>query len=399
MRLPVLLVHEAEVYAPEPLGRVSVLAVGNRIAAIDRGIAVPAWGESTVIHALGAIMVPGLVDQHVHIAGGGGEGGPQNRTPDIQLSQLTTAGITTVVGLLGTDGTTRSVPELLAKARALEVEGISAWIYTGAYELPLRTVTQSARSDIILLDRVLGIGEIALSDQRGSHPSLQQIAELASEARVGGLLAHKAGVVHLHLGSGERCLTPLMEVLDQHDIPIQTFVPTHLNRTRALLKSAAVYGRRGGWLDITSGIGGGEENDREAVDPAEALISLAQQGVPWDRLSISSDAQGSAPVFDSQGHLIGLGIGKADTLWTVVSNLVSRFSLPWEQALRPITSTPATILKLPAAGRIQVGGPADFLLIRDHRIDTVVAKGRIMVEAGRPLVWGTFEARAETDGQ
>ncbi len=394
MKVSVLLVDDAEVYAPEALGRLSVLAVGNRIAAMDQGLEVPSWGESTVIHARGAMMVPGLVDQHVHIAGGGGEGGPQNRTPAIQLSQLTTAGITTVVGLLGTDGTTRSVQELLARARALEVEGISAWIYSGAYDVPTRTATQSARSDIILLDRVLGIGEVALSDQRGSHPSLQQIAELASEARVGGLLAHKAGVVHLHLGSGKRCLTPLMEVLDLHDIPIQTFVPTHLNRTRALLKSAAVYGRRGGWLDITSGIGGAEERDPEAVDPAEALFRLAQQGVPWDQLSLSSDAQGSAPVFDPQGELTHLGVGKADTLWPVIVDLVTRFGLPWEQALRPVTSTPATILKLPAAGRIQVGGPADFLLIGDHRIDTVVAKGRVMVEKGRPRVWGTFEARA-----
>ena len=390
MKIATVLVRGAEVYAPEAHGSLDVLSVGEKIAALGSGLKLPAWTEGVELDGRGAFLVPGLIDQHAHIAGGGGEGGPQNRTPEIGLSQLTRAGITTVVGVLGTDGTTRSVAELLAKARALEQEGITAWIYTGAYEVPTRTLTGSARSDIVLLDRVLGIGEVALSDQRGSHPSVQALAELAAEARVGGLLAGKAGVLHLHLGSGPRHLQDLIEIVDGHDLPIETFVPTHLNRTRSLLMSAVDYGKRGGWLDITSGIIP-DTRDKAAVDPVEALITLSQQGIPWEHLSLSSDAQGSAPLFDAAGHLTGIGIGKADTLWHAVDRLVSERAMSWMDALRPATTTPAAILKLGAVGQIVPGYQADFLLIRDHHIETVVARGRVMVDRGRVKVWGTFE--------
>ena len=71
--------------------------------------------------------------------GGGGEGGFSTRTPEATLSDLTTAGVTTVVGTLGTDGIARDMNALLAKARGLEEEGITTYIYTGSYRLPLRT--------------------------------------------------------------------------------------------------------------------------------------------------------------------------------------------------------------------------------------------------------------------
>jgi beta-aspartyl-dipeptidase (metallo-type) len=295
-----------------------------------------------------------------------------------------------VVGVLGTDGTTRSVAELLAKARALDHEGITAWIYTGAYEVPTRTVTGSARSDIVLLDRVIGVGEVAISDHRGSHPSDQALVELAAEARVGGLLAGKAGVLHLHLGSGSRHLESLIEIVDHYDIPIETFVPTHLNRTHGLLTSAADYGKRGGWLDITSGIMP-DPQDHRAVDPAQALIWLSQQGVPWEHLSMSSDAQGSAPVFDRAGHLTGIGVGKPDTLWQAVCHLVRDHAVKWPEALRPVTTTPAHILKLDRVGRIDVGGQADLIWVRDFAIQGVIARGRVMVRDGQACVLGTFE--------
>ncbi len=390
MTLTAVLVRGAQVFAPEPLGLVDVLSVGERIVAIGSKLELPPWADGVELDGRGALLMPGLIDQHVHIAGGGGEGGPQNRTPEIRLTDLTTAGITTVVGVLGTDGTTRSVAELLAKARALEYEGITAWIYTGAYDVPTRTVTGSARRDIVLLDRVLGVGEVALSDQRGSHPSTQALAELAAEARVGGLLSGKAGVLHLHLGSGRRHLQALIELVDQHDIPIDTFVPTHLNRTRGLLADAVQYGKRGGWLDITSGIVPDAE-DREAVDPAEALIDLSRQGIAWEHLSMSSDAQGSAPRFDAQGALTGVAIGRADSLWQAVRRLVTDHSLTWSEALTPVTTTPATILKLANAGRVAVGSQADFLLVRDREIESVIARGQWMVGQGKPKRFGTFE--------
>lgn len=390
MKPTALLLRGADVWAPEPLGRTDVLAVHDQVVAIGGDLRIPPWADGTVVECGGMRLIPGLVDQHVHIAGGGGEGGPQNRTPEMPFSMLTRHGITTVVGVLGTDGTTRSVPDLLAKARALSDEGITAYLYTGAYEVPTRTVTGNPRSDIVLLDRVLGIGEIALSDHRGSHPSDQALLELASEARVGGLLAGKAGVLHLHVGSGKRRLDPLFEIVSHHDLPIQTLVPTHLNRTRELVAAAEAFARRGGFVDITSGITPSKEDDRP-VWPAEAVSELIRHGVPLDQISMSSDAGGSDPRFDAAGRLVGIGVGSPASLLAAVRDLVSHHGWAWSEALRPVTTTPARILRLDRVGRIRPGGQADLVLLRDDGVDTVVARGRIMVRDGRVLVRGVFE--------
>ena len=81
-------------------------------------------------------IVPGFIDQHVHVTGGGGGGGFATRGPEAMLTDLTRWGITTVVGITGTDGTTRTPVALLAKVRALEIEGLTAYMWTGAYDVP-----------------------------------------------------------------------------------------------------------------------------------------------------------------------------------------------------------------------------------------------------------------------
>ncbi|CAF3946882.1 unnamed protein product [Rotaria sordida] len=53
------------------------------------------------------LIIPGLIDVHVHAIGGGGEQGPYSRTPESRLSELIRGGLTTIVGVLGTDGVTR----------------------------------------------------------------------------------------------------------------------------------------------------------------------------------------------------------------------------------------------------------------------------------------------------
>ncbi len=388
-----LLIQGGTVFAPQPLGQQDILVVGERVAAIGSALKLPSWCDGTVLSARGAMVVPGLVDQHVHMAGGGGEGGPQFRTPEIALTALTTAGVTTAVGVLGTDGTTRSVAGLLAKARGLEAEGLTTYIYTGAYQVPTRTITDTPRNDIVLIDKVLGIGEIAVSDHRGSHPSDRVLAQLASEARVGGLLSAKAGVLHLHLGNGPRRLTPVYQVLEMADLPIDTFVPTHLNRDPRLLEDAVALGRAGGWLDLTSGIMPAID-DPDAIAPADAAHYLRQHGVAWDHISFSSDAQGSAPIFDASGRLVRMEMGSADSLWQAVVRLVQS-GLAWDEALAPATTTPASILKLHDVGHLAPGGLAHLLLVRDHTIETVVAKGRIMVKDTRPVIYGTYEKRPQ----
>src|SRR5690554_180799 len=150
------ILKNASIYSPDYLGEKDLLIIKDSILKIAENILIPDSfiSEVEIIDCTEKIIVPGFIDSHVHIIGGGGEGGFRTRTPEIQLSELITAGITTVVGCLGTDGTTRHMTTLLAKARALEEEGISAYIYTGSYQFPIQTLTGNCRDDLILIDKV-----------------------------------------------------------------------------------------------------------------------------------------------------------------------------------------------------------------------------------------------------
>ena len=177
------LIQQATVYAPEYLGVRDVLIGDTHILKIATQIPVAADYEVEVLNARGKLLFPGLIDGHVHILGGGGEGGYHTRTPEIVLTDITLGGVTTVVGCLGTDGTTRSMASLLAKARGLEEEGISAYIYTGSYQVPVRTLTGSIMDDLILIDKVVGCGEIAISDHRSSQPTREEFARIVGDTR------------------------------------------------------------------------------------------------------------------------------------------------------------------------------------------------------------------------
>lgn len=387
------LICGGEVFSPEPLGRQDVLCVFGHIIKIAPHIELCDVLEPVEkINAEGQIVVPGFIDGHVHIIGGGGEGGYHTRTPEIMLSDLTTAGITTVIGLLGTDGVTRHMNELLAKARALEAEGVSAYIYTGAYQVPTRTITDNVRSDLVLIDKVLGTGEIALSDHRSAQPAFAELAKLAGEARVGGMLSGKAGVVHFHMGEGKSGLQPVFDLLEQTDVPITQFVPSHVNRSNILLAQSVKFARLGGVVDLTAGIGP-EDDAPYALTVDEAIHFLLSEGIPISQITVSSDGNGSLPQFDREGKLIGIGVGSVQILWNDLCKGIKQNKIDLETALLTITVNPARVLKLlPHKGQITVGADADIVILNeDLVIDKVLAKGRLMVSGGRPLVWGTFE--------
>lgn len=401
-RLGGMIIEGGEVYTPERIGGNCLAVLGEKIAYVGESELVNASGMKQMarsglldieeIDATGCYVVPGFVDAHVHIAGGGGEGGFHTRTPEIRFTALTLAGITTVVGVLGVDGVTRSVAGLLAKARALEQEGITTYIYTGAYEIPTRTITGNVRSDLVLIDKVIGVGEIAISDHRSAQPETFDLARLAAEARVGGLLGGKPGIVHLHLGRGARGLKPLFEVLDQTDLPISQFVPTHINRTRHLFEQAKEFRRRGGVIDLTAGVGPdlGEEG---AVAPAAAFAELLTEFGSLDGVTISSDGNGSLPTFDEHGELVDIGVGPVDLTLQELYRAMTEMHLPLEKLLPVITSNPAKYLKLyPRKGCLAPGSDGDVVVLtKDLKVRDVVAKGRLVVRNGKPLVRGTFE--------
>ena len=243
------LVRGGDVYAPDPIGVRDILVVGKRVVAIDDDIILPESLGVSVIDAAGKQVFPGLIDPHVHVLGGGGEGGPATRTPEIKLSELFSAGITTVVGVLGTDNISRSVDALYAKTRGLCLEGITAYMYTGSFHYPASTITGSVKKDVAFLQEVVGV-KTAISDHRDSHMTLDEFARVSSEARFGGMLGGKKGIVHVHMGDGEQGLNPIYNLLERGNIPINQFYPTHVSRNPMLLEQGIEFVKQGGAIDI-----------------------------------------------------------------------------------------------------------------------------------------------------
>lgn len=392
-----LLVKNADLYAPEHLGHRDILIVNGEVLAVEEDLSGRISGDSVfggipveVLDAAGRRVIPGYVDQHVHIIGGGGEAGPYSRTPEVAFRDVVSAGVTTLVGVLGTDGTGRHPESLLAKARGLETEGISAYILTGSYEIPLRTMTGDARRDVILIDKVLGIGEIAISDHRSSQPSKDELKRILTQARLGGMLSGKAGVVQFHMGVGKAGLSMLFEILEETEIPAKHFIPTHVNRAVPLFEQAKEFARRGGYMDLTSGIRA-SDGFEGCIKPSDAIRICLEEGVPMDKLTMSSDGNGSmsVPLPDGGARLL---VTRLSSLHEEIRDAVLG-GVPVETVIRVCGENPARANGLfGKKGCIRQGSDGDLLILDDRfEIDTVVARGRIMVRDGAVIVKGTFE--------
>jgi len=385
-----LLLRDAEVFSPEPLGRNDVLVGGGRVLAIAPQL-LPApsdWPVDT-LDVGGRWLVPGFVDAHVHLGGGGGEGGPHTRVPPLHAGALVHAGITTCVALLGTDGTTRSMADLVAHVLGLRAEGLSAWCWTGSYEVPVRTLTGSIRSDLVFVDPIVGVGELAISDHRSSQPTLDEFLRIAADVHVGGMMADKAGVLHLHLGDGARGLELVRTALTTTELPATMFHPTHVNRNPRLFAEAqALAIEHGCTIDVTAFP---DEDLGGAIAADEAILECVESGVPLERITCSSDGGGCMPRFGADGHMIGMGVGRPATLMDAWRRLVARGMAPAD-ALRPFTRTVARMLRLPGKGCVAVGADADLVVLDgEHRPWHVLARGEPWMREGAPIRTGTFE--------
>ncbi|MDD3051896.1 MAG: beta-aspartyl-peptidase [Candidatus Cloacimonetes bacterium] len=383
-----ILLKNCTTYCPDPLGKKDILIAGNKIIAIEDNIQTGNL-ETEVIDANGLIAIPGLIDGHVHIAGAGGEGGPKTRTPELKLSQLLEGGITTVIGCLGTDGMTRSVESVLMKAKSLREEGVSSWIYTGSYQIPTPTILGDVGKDIALIEEIIGVGEIAVSDHRTSFPSVNELIRLAEHARVGGMLGGKAGIVNLHMGDAHNPFQIIHEVVKTSELNYKQFLPTHCNRNDYIFEDAKLYGKKG-YLDITAS--SYPFFPQYEIKPSKAIKQLLEAGVPLEHITMTSDGCGSLPDFDEQGNLVRLVTGQpASILWETIA-AISEEKMPIEEAIKPVTSNPADILKLKDKGRLIVGKDADIVLLNSsYKIEYIIANGKKMVDKAIQLVKGTFD--------
>ncbi len=382
------LIINADIYTPEPLGLGCVLVGAGKI--LYCGSEIPVIDATLLAETLdlqGAKLIPGLLDAHVHTTGGGGEDGFSTQVPGVNLSQFTRHGVTSVVGLLGTDDETRSTANLLAKTRALREEGLSAWCWTGGYHLPATTLTGSVRKDIVNIDCIIGVGELAISDHRSSQPTIDELARVASEAYVAGMISGKAGVVHLHLGDGERGLGLVRRLLAETELPPRVFHPTHVNRQKFLFDEACELSRQGVTIDLTA-VPASHDDEWSAED---AWDLYHQRGCPAQKITVSSDSGGCVPRFDEDGNMLEMGVGTAATLMNFIRSLHER-GHPLDRILPAVTSNIARLLKLKTKGRVAEHMDADLVCLDETlQVQHVMAGGAWMVRDGSPVIKGTFE--------
>ena len=381
-----LLIKGAEVYAPEYLGKKDVLIAGEKIERIGEDL--PEYEGCQVIEGTGRIVAPGFIDRHVHITGGGGEGSFHTQAPQVQLSDLIRGGVTTVVGLLGTDGISRSTENLVAKAKALKEEGISAYCCCGAYGHPGPTITGSISRDIMFVDEIIGL-KLAVSDHRAPNITVDELIRLGSDVRTAGMLSGKAGFVCLHMGGDDRALSPVFEALERTSIPVKTFQPTHVGRAKKLQEDAFKLAKMGGTIDFTCG-----QFEEKIKELAASLRAAKEAGVPMDKVTISSDGQGSWSNYDAAGNLTEMGVSSVDTMYRQVVYQVQNENMSLEEALSLGTRNVAKALEVyPKKGAVHVGSDADVLVLNgDLSMNTVIARGSLMMQDGVLLKKGTYEA-------
>lgn len=387
-----LLLKNCDVYSPEPLGKNDILICNGKIVAIQHGITVSRSVETVQVDCSGLKAVPGLIDGHVHFAGAGGEGGPSSRTPELQLGDFVEAGVTTAIGMLGTDGYMRFVETVLMKARALKTEGISAYVLTGSYQVPTPTLTGDIARDMILIPEIIGAGEIAVSDHRSSVPGIHELARLIKSVRLAGLLSGKTGVTCIHIGDAPRTFEPLIEAVEMAGISFRHVLPTHCNRSETVFERAVTFARRGGYVDLTTSAYPFYSD--EEVKPSTGVMKLLAEDVPANHICMSSDAGGSLPDFDSEGNLKGSQVGKLKSIYTEMTDLVLGENLPLEQAVRFASANVADVYGLAFKGYLKPDFDADIVLIdAEFNISHLLAMGRFLLQNGQRTSMGKFEKK------
>lgn len=378
------LIKNAALYSPEFLGKKDILVAGEKIVAIEDSFNASAL-KAEVIDVAGQVVTPGLIDQHIHITGAGGKFGYASMTPEISLSELIACGTTTVNGLLGTDGTVRNLKTLYSKAKALEQEGISAFMFCGYYGLDSVTLTGDIQSDMIFIDKVVGC-KIAISDIRSSYPTALDLVRKLREVTVGGMIAHKKGILHIHLGNLDTKMDVLFELVNHYQFPIQHISPTHVGRTKALFEQAMEFALLGGIIDITTGAS-------KYTDPYKSVLYALENKVPMSNLTFSSDGNAGLTKMDENGKAIGVKKAPFDQNLGQVVALIKEGDVPISEAFKLITCNPATNLGIRQKGKIDVGMDADMCVFdKDFQLTHVFARGQQMMRNKEIIVKGSFES-------
>lgn len=377
-----LLIQNAHVFAPEDLGKLDILIAAGKVIymapKIDSHPAV-----ETVLDASGKYLTPGIIDQHVHITGAGGKHGFYSMTPEFTAIDFVSCGTTTVVGLMGTDGVARSIRTLYAKANALDSEGITAYMYTGYYGLDPVHIMADVQEEMVFIDKVLGC-KIAIADIRSSYPTDLDLVRILRQIRVGGMLAGKKGILHVHLGALTSGMDPLFRIVKDYEFPIAHISPTHVGRTKDLFEQAIDFAKLGGIIDITTGAS-------KYTAPYLSVLYALEKQVPIEKMTFSSDGNAGLDKKDEEGKLIGIRRAPITENLHQTLLLIKEGNVAPSDAFKIVTTNPATNLGLMQKGRVATYADADFCLFDDSwTLQDVIARGKPVMVDGEVTLKPTF---------
>lgn len=377
------IIRNAHIYAPKDLGTNDILLCGNKIAMIDKKIEVSGIRMET-FDAEGKIVTPGFIDRHVHVIGGGGQQGFASLAPEVTVSELINCGTTCVLGLLGTDGFVKDLPTLYAKVKGLSQEGLSAYMLTGYYGIPTPTLTHSVAEDLIYIDKVIGC-KLAMSDDRSSFPTEEEILRLINQVRLGGFTSGKGGFLHIHLGNLPSGISLLLDIARKYPTLIKYLSPTHMIRTEMLFQQAMEFANMGGNVDFSTG------GTRFQL-PHLCVMEALQNGISIERITFSSDGHGGVRRFNPQTGEDSYRPAPLDLNFKEMKALVNECNLPLEQALKLITENPARHMHLASKGQIEVGKDADLCFLNNQLdITDVILNGEIGMKDQVIIKKGRYE--------
>ena len=379
-------IKNGRVYSPDDLGRKDILIAGDTILSVEDRVSTDSLSFPVEIYDAGGKMIlPGIIDPHVHFIGGGGSSGLNSRTKEIAVEQIIEAGVTTAVGVLGFDRASRTLKALLLKTRALEELGLTAFMLTGSYSLPSLTLTGSVEDDLILIDKVIGV-KLALGETLANFPEIRDIRNLLAECLRGGHLGGKAGFLQIHMGvQGKAWKKPFMEILQEMKIPFSKVVFTHVNRSPDTLDEFLEFVQAGGGIDLTASYTPAERPGSLTV--RDSLLRMMRAGVSLDRVTLSSDSNATRMLPDKQLKYLSV-----QTLFQVIKDLWLTGEIPRPQLVRLVTENPARSLGLGRIkGLVEPGKHADLIILKEpFELDGVMLKGKWARREGQTLIRDPF---------
>lgn len=115
--------------------------------------------------------------------------------------------------------------------------------------------------------------------------------------------------------------------------------------------------------------------------------------MPLERILLSSDGNGAPPKEEQrEGRPVVANYLPVGALHRVWRRLIVEEGMTPGDALSVVTSNVAAAAGLRRKGRIAAGLDADLVACDDHwQIQTVFARGRLMVADGQPVARGMFD--------